>query len=94
MSNIQTPDAEGWCKWAGGECPVDPQSTVQIRLREGLIGDSQAGNVSWQHLGNDVDVIEYRMSRAPKQGDCDLCGKWSGNLIDAACDPCREKYKP
>lgn len=25
-------------------------------------------------------------------GDCDLCGEWSGRLIDGACAPCRDKY--
>jgi hypothetical protein len=26
-------------------------------------------------------------------GDCDLCGEWSGRLIDGHCAPCREKYQ-
>ena len=26
-----------------------------------------------------------------KPGDCDLCGEWSGRLIDGACAPCRDK---
>jgi hypothetical protein len=26
-------------------------------------------------------------------GDCDICGQWSGRLVDGACAPCREKYK-
>jgi len=26
-------------------------------------------------------------------GDCDICGRWSGRLIGAACAPCRDKYK-
>jgi hypothetical protein len=25
-------------------------------------------------------------------GDCDLCGEWSGRLIDGECAPCRDKY--
>jgi hypothetical protein len=24
-------------------------------------------------------------------GDCDLCGEWSGRLIDGACAPCRDR---
>jgi len=24
-------------------------------------------------------------------GDCELCGEWSGRLINAACAPCRER---
>ena len=26
-------------------------------------------------------------------GECDLCGEWSGRLIDAACAPCRDKHR-
>jgi hypothetical protein len=25
-------------------------------------------------------------------GDCDLCGEWSGRLVNGACAPCRDKY--
>ena len=27
-----------------------------------------------------------------KQGECDLCGLWSGRLIKGACAPCRDTY--
>jgi len=27
-----------------------------------------------------------------EQGECDLCGEWSGRLIGGACAPCRDKY--
>jgi len=27
-----------------------------------------------------------------KPGDCDLCGEWSGRLIDGACAPCRDYF--
>lgn len=26
-------------------------------------------------------------------GDCEMCGEWSGRLVDGACAPCRDKYK-
>lgn len=25
-------------------------------------------------------------------GDCDLCGEWSGRLVEGACAPCRDHY--
>jgi len=38
-----------------------------------------------------------RKSRATLQpgepGDCDLCGEWSGRLVNGACAPCRDRYK-
>ena len=27
-----------------------------------------------------------------KQGNCDLCGDWDGNLIEGACSCCNERY--
>jgi hypothetical protein len=27
-----------------------------------------------------------------KPGDCELCGEWSGRLIDGACAPCRDRF--
>lgn len=30
---------------------------------------------------------------AGTQGDCELCGNWSGRLVEAVCAPCRDKYK-
>jgi hypothetical protein len=58
-------------------------------------------------VSDDVDVAndqaEQRLSilikRASKPlqkgspGDCDLCGEWSGRLIEAVCAPCRDRYK-
>ena len=27
-----------------------------------------------------------------KPGECDLCGEWSGRLVNGACCPCRDKH--
>lgn len=44
---------------------------------------------------------EHLIARALKRppmpvgtpGDCDLCGEWSGRLVEGACAPCRDRYK-
>lgn len=28
-----------------------------------------------------------------KQGDCDFCGRWDGNLVQGACADCRNRLK-
>ena len=28
-----------------------------------------------------------------EEGECELCGEWSGRLVDGACAPCRDKYR-
>ncbi len=41
-----------------------------------------------------LQEISNAAKRAPgTEGDCDLCGEWSGRLIDGACAPCRDRYK-
>lgn len=25
-------------------------------------------------------------------GDCELCGRWSGRLVQGVCAPCRDKH--
>jgi hypothetical protein len=41
--------------------------------------------------------IEYISNKAKmdkgRQGECDLCGEWSGRLINDVCAPCRDRYK-
>lgn len=28
-----------------------------------------------------------------KPGDCEVCGAWSGRLVQGACAQCRDKFK-
>ncbi len=28
-----------------------------------------------------------------KPGECELCGSWSGRLVDGACVPCRNRLE-
>jgi hypothetical protein len=27
-----------------------------------------------------------------KPGECDLCGEWTGRLVQGACSPCRDRF--
>ena len=36
-------------------------------------------------------AVRYNLPKG-KAGDCDICGEWSGRLINGACAPCRDKY--
>ena len=51
-------------KWEGGECPVPPNTRVEVKFRD---GDSQSGHpayayvYSWRHDGDDADIVEYRI---------------------------------
>lgn len=41
--------------------------------------------------------IDYVSNKAKidkgRQGECDLCGEWSGRLINDVCSPCRDRFK-
>lgn len=39
-----------------------------------------------------ASAMARKMPRG-EQGDCELCGHWSGRLVYGACAPCRDKYK-
>lgn len=44
--NAAKPDDEGWVEWRSGECPVDPDTLVDVRLRIQLDG-KRAGDLFW-----------------------------------------------
>src|SRR3569832_855950 len=49
-------DTDGWIDWHGGECPISPLTTVDIRYRDGVPGrdgltpsGGLASDYSWEH---------------------------------------------
>ena len=61
------PDADGWIKWEGGECPVGVDIDVDIRTAEGEGESSKAGDFVWEHDNAPYDIIAYRPNLATKQ---------------------------
>lgn len=55
-------DDDGWIDWAGGECPVEPERLVDIKLRDGLIFcGMDADGWRWSDIGHNADIIAYRL---------------------------------
>ncbi|MBE5254543.1 hypothetical protein [Mixta mediterraneensis] len=54
-------DNYGWIEWKGGECPVSPESVVDVRWRAGGKMTVEAGGRSWAHAGMFCDIIAYRV---------------------------------
>lgn len=62
---------DGWIAWGGGEMPVDGDTLVEIRLRNGEMAGSMfakfwegpRGSNWWRHESADHanDIIAYRM---------------------------------
>lgn len=59
------PDNEGWIPWAGGECPVDGETRVDVKFRwGGEIRDEPAVRFDqWNHASSDADIIAYRIAK-------------------------------
>ena len=51
-----------WIKWNGGDCPVLPDTSVEVKLRCGVIKQAApAKSYRWRHDGDGVDIVEYRV---------------------------------
>ncbi len=49
-----------------------------------------------EQLGEaELERIRKEASEIPagSPGTCELCGSWSGRLVNGACAPCRDKYE-
>jgi len=96
-----------WIEWKGGKCPVPPETVVIPRYRDGVEGNAaKAFARYWQHEGDDVDIIAYRIlapSAAEATGGgvaegaetlwCESCGEAPATVrLDVAglCASCAE----
>lgn len=64
----QAKEGDGWVEWGGGECPVDPNTMVQFKLRNGsFCASGIAGEPYWTHDPEtaDEDIIAYRIVPTP-----------------------------
>lgn len=52
-----------WTGWDGGECPVPPDTRVDVRFRSGTEHYRMpAGGWRWMHRSNDGDIVAYRIA--------------------------------
>lgn len=69
--------SDGWIKWDGGECPVEPDTLVAVILRGGTVcGDKFPLTAlhwddcdsdepsSWLHAGAADDIVAYKVVEA------------------------------
>jgi hypothetical protein len=56
--------------------------------------DLTAERMEAEHSANLAEICR-KASNIPKgePGDCELCGEWSGRLVNGVCAPCRDRYK-
>lgn len=47
--------------WNGGDCPVHPETVVEVWFRVGSRGEKQSGNYYWGCSGANIDIIAFRV---------------------------------
>jgi len=54
-----------WLEWHGGECPIDPDTIVDVRFDDGSIDTDFAGCWDWSSNGllAESDITAYRVSK-------------------------------
>jgi hypothetical protein len=61
--------ADGWIEWHGGNCPVAPETIVDLRFRDGVVctfesagfwSSHNPANCNWHH-SDDRDIVAYRI---------------------------------
>jgi hypothetical protein len=56
---------DGWIEWAGGKRPVDGETLVEVKLRDGTVYDDTGEELAWSHDRHrefaDTDIIAYRV---------------------------------
>ena len=60
-----------WIEWNGGECPVSPETKVEVRFRNGIVC-AQCPAVKWYwdcEGGYDLDIVAYRVVAEDKKTD-------------------------
>lgn len=57
-----------WIKWNGGECPVHPDTTIEVEYRDGNSEEDKAGSFDecWTNDSDPADIVAYRIISEPQ----------------------------
>lgn len=50
-----------WIDWAGGACPVSPDTRLEVEFRNGGVSRMSACYLDWEHQGRASDIVRYRV---------------------------------
>ena len=58
----------GWTVWSGGQCPVDANAFVNVKLRDGITLECMlAGKLNWFNRSYDADIVAYAVCHPAEQ---------------------------
>lgn len=69
-----------WKRHRGGKCPVDSQTVVEIRQRNGDIEKFTANGFMWDHNGQKDDIMSYRVISQPQAEEVEVKDTTIGTL--------------
>ena len=54
-----------------------------------------ANDLAMKTIDIAIQLQRQKAAQIPegRPGECDICGEWSGRLVNDVCAPCRDKYK-
>jgi len=61
-------DPDRWIPWPGGECPVAPETEVEIKFSDGVVIRPRASSVRWNHINTLGDIVAYRVVHPDTKG--------------------------
>lgn len=50
-----------WITWNGGKCPVEPETVVEVKLRDAAGPIGEAASRYWGWRGSPFDIVAYRV---------------------------------
>lgn len=60
-NDLDKADEKEWIEWKGGDCPVDDEQRVEVKLRNGSLREEHAHYFIWDHWESSGDIIAYRI---------------------------------
>lgn len=78
-------ETDGWIPWSGGECPVHPDTIVEIEFSSGIRPPASKASYwswSWPPGTNGSDIVAYRVteSTTPEEN----CGRSYGDVTNGS----------
>ena len=86
---MSTDLSNDWVEWRGGNCPVPPDTVVQVRYRSGvqLVSARAAIAHYWLHRGGPSDIIAYRITKPAQPTPAEPSGgKYRRQIVGALPD--------
>ena len=81
-------EADGWIEWSGGECPVDKDARIDIRMTGGTTHYDTDTHWGWN--ADSFKITHYRLHK-PEQSNPEFCESMMGSIPEPTAKPTIEQ---